>query len=327
MAQWCNGATHTLIRKQMRGPMRKLLLFMTAVFSPMLNADLLDEVTHGYADNKGVKIHYVKTGQGPLVVMIHGFPDYWYTWRHQINALKENFTVVAMDQRGYNLSDKPEGVAQYAMPNLVDDVAAVIRAQGASSATVVGHDWGGAVAWQVAFNLPQMVDNLVILNLPHPNGMARELATNKEQQQNSDYARKFIAGSPTDPDILFGGPMTAENLSGWVSDSSARKHYTQAFKRSSFSGMLNFYKANYPSDDNNSPVANASASPRLPMPVLIFHGLKDSALHSNGLNNTWDWVDNDVTIVTAPNANHFVQQDAAELVSQTMQWWLSNRQP
>ena len=76
MVQWCNGETHALIRKQMRGPMRKLLLFMTAVFSPMLNADLLDEVTHGYADNKGVKIHYVKTGQGPLVVMIHGFPDY-----------------------------------------------------------------------------------------------------------------------------------------------------------------------------------------------------------------------------------------------------------
>ena len=93
----------------------------------MLNADLLEEVTHGYADNNGVKIHYVKTGQGPLVVMIHGFPDYWYTWRHQINALKENFTVVAMDQRGYNLSDQPEGLTAYAMPNLVGDVAAVIK--------------------------------------------------------------------------------------------------------------------------------------------------------------------------------------------------------
>jgi len=309
----------------MQEHMRKLLLLIMAVFSPMLNANLLDEVTHEYADNNGVKIHYVKIGQGPLVVMVHGFPDYWYTWRHQINALKENFTVVAMDQRGYNLSGQPEGVAEYAMPNLVGDVAAVIKHQGASSATVVGHDWGGAVSWQVAFNLPQMVDNLIILNLPHPSGMAREMATNKEQQQNSDYARKFIAGSPTDPDIFFGGPMTAENLSGWVTDKQERVHYNEAFKRSSFSGMLNFYKANYPSAENNSPVAGAS--PRLNMPVLIFHGLKDTALHSDGLNNTWDWVDNDVTIVTAPNAGHFVQQDAAELVSQTMQWWLSNRQP
>ena len=293
----------------------------------MLNADLSDEITHGYADNNGIKIHYVKTGQGPLVVMIHGFPDYWYTWRHQINALKENFTVVAMDQRGYNLSDQPESVDQYAMPNLVGDVAAVIKHQGASSATVVGHDWGGAVAWQVAFNLPQMVDNLIILNLPHPSGMAREMATNEEQQKNSGYARKFIAGSPTDPDIMFGGPMTADTLSGWVSDQQERKHYIEAFKRSSFIGMLNFYKANYPSPDKDSPVASISAPLRLSMPVLIFHGLKDTALHSDGLNNTWDWVDNDVTIVTAPNAGHFVQQDASELVSQTMQWWLSNRQP
>ena len=311
----------------MRDHMRKLLLLIAAVFSPILNADLLNEVTHGYADNNGVKIHYVKTGQGPLVVMIHGFPDYWYTWRQQINALKENFTVVAMDQRGYNPSDQPKGLAEYAMPHLVSDVAAVIKHQGASSATVVGHDWGGAVAWQVAFNLPQMVDNLIILNLPHPSGMAREMATNVEQQKNSGYARKFIAGSSTDPDIMFGGPMTAETLSGWVRDKEERKLYTEAFKRSSFSGMLNFYKANYPSPDNNSPVALAGASPRLPMPVLIFHGLKDTALHSDGLNNTWDWVDNDVTIVTAPDAGHFVQQDAAKLVSQTMQWWLSNRQP
>ena len=128
-------------------------------------------------------------------------------------------------------------------------------------------------------------------------------------------------------EIMFGGPMTAETLSGWVHDKEEREHYTEAFKRSSFSGMLNFYKANYPSPDNNSPVADAGASPRLPMPVLIFHGLKDTALHSDGLNNTWDWVDNDVTIVTAPDSGHFVQQDAAELVSQTMQWWLSNRQP
>ena len=107
---------------------------------------LINEVSHHYAKNDGVNIHYVKTGQGPLVVMIHGFPDYWYSWREQMNALKDRFTVVAIDQRSYNRSDQPEGVAAYAMPNLVADVAAVIRAEGAKKATIVGHDWGGAVA-------------------------------------------------------------------------------------------------------------------------------------------------------------------------------------
>ena len=110
---------------------------------------LEQEVSHHYADNNGVKIHYVKVGSGPLVVMIHGFPDYWYSWRHQMHGLKDDFTVVAIDQRGYNRSDQPEGIDAYAMPNLVGDVVSVIRDTGATGATVVGHDWGGAVAWQV----------------------------------------------------------------------------------------------------------------------------------------------------------------------------------
>lgn len=287
--------------------------------------DLEQEVSHHYADNNGVKIHYAKVGKGPLVVMVHGFPDYWYSWRHQMQGLKENFTVVAMDQRGYNRSDQPTGVAAYRMENLVSDVIAVIRDTGADRATVVGHDWGGAVAWQVAFNAPQLVRNLVILNLPHPRGMARELANNPAQQRNSAYARKFIAGSESDPDIFFGGPMTAQSLAGWVTDQNAKPLYEAAFTRSSFSGMLNFYKANYPTPERAGPVASSGPLPQLPMPLLIFHGLQDTALHSDGLNNTWDWVDNNVTVVTTPKANHFVQQDAAELVTRTMRWWLLDR--
>ncbi len=287
--------------------------------------DLEQEVSHHYADNNGVKIHYAKVGKGPLVVMVHGFPDYWYSWRHQMQGLKENFTVVAMDQRGYNRSDQPTGVAAYRMENLVSDVIAVIRDTGADRATVVGHDWGGAVAWQVAFNAPQLVRNLVILNLPHPRGMARELANNPAQQRNSAYARKFIAGSASDPDIFFGGPMTAQSLAGWVTDQNAKPLYEAAFTRSSFSGMLNFYKANYPTPERAGPVASSGPLPQLPMPLLIFHGLQDTALHSDGLNNTWDWVDNNVTVVTTPKANHFVQQDAAELVTRTMRWWLLDR--
>ena len=287
-------------------------------------ADFFEEVAHGYADNDGVKIHYVTAGEGPLVVMIHGFPDFWYSWRHQMQGLKDNFQVVAIDQRGYNKSGQPEGVANYAMPHLVSDVAAVVKHLGRDKATIVGHDWGGAVAWQVAFNLPQMTERLIILNLPHPLGMARELATNTEQQANSGYARKFQQGSPSDPDIMFGGPMNPQTLSGWVRDADARQRYVDAFAQSDFDGMLNFYKANYPTAPEPG-AAPPAPPPRLQMPVLVFHGLKDTALHSNGLNNTWDWIDADLTIVTAPNANHFVQHDAPELVTNTMKWWLMSR--
>lgn len=305
------------------GCFRLLLLFTTTLLPLAGHSDLWSDVEHGYATNGDVRIHYATIGEGPLVVMIHGFPDFWYSWRDQMDGLKDNFQVVAIDQRGYNLSDQPQGNANYGMVNLLADVAAVIRHFDQPRATVVGHDWGGVVAWQFAFNYPQMVDKLVILNLPHPNGMARELANNTEQQANSGYARAFIAGSASDPDIFFGGPMTAQTLSGWVTDDAARPRYVEAFERSSFDAMLAYYKQNYPSSGNSA--APPPQAPMLSMPVLIFHGLQDTALHSDGLNNTWDWIDADTTIVTAPESGHFVQQDASDLVTETMKWWLLAR--
>ena len=299
-------------------------VFGLLILSPAIAlADLWAEVEHGYVDSNGVPIHYAAMGEGPLVVMIHGFPDFWYSWRHQMQGLSEQFKVVAIDQRGYNQSGQPEGQVNYAMEYLVADVAAVIQDLDEDSATIVGHDWGGAVAWQFAFALPQMVNNLIILNLPHPNGLGREMATNTEQQQNSNYARVFIEGSAEDPDILFGGPMTAQTLSGWVTDTEARQRYVEAFEQSDFDAMLAYYKQNYPGGDSD--VLSAPVAPQLNVPLLIFHGLEDAALHSDGLNGTWDWNDNITTIVAVPGANHFVQQDAAETVTSTMRWWLLNQ--
>jgi len=290
-------------------------------------ADVFDRVTHGYAVSEGgVKIHYASLGQGPLVVMIHGFPDFWYTWRHQMAALSQNFQVVAIDQRGYNLSDKPKGVENYDMRLLVGDVAAVIKHLKADRATIVGHDWGGIVAWQVALAMPQMVERLIILNLPHPNGLLRELRSNPEQIKNSAYARNFQEKPPTDPTVFFGMPMTPQTLSGWVTDAAARKRYVEAFEKSDFEAMLNYYKRNYPRASGTD-LPPTPELPKVKMPVLMFHGLNDQALNSDGLNGTWKWLEKDLTLVTVPGAGHFVQQDAAELVTSTMQWWLAMRVP
>src|SRR4051812_39558789 len=145
-----------------------------------------------YALNGAVKIHYVVEGKGPLVVMIHGFPDYWATWKPLMAELTAaGYRTAALDNRGYNLSDKPQGEAAYAMPNLVGDVAAVIKAEGQKDAIVIGHDWGGAIAWNGAMSRPDVVNRLVIMSVPPPAGMARELATNKAQQEGSNYARNF----------------------------------------------------------------------------------------------------------------------------------------
>ncbi|HVS62414.1 MAG TPA: alpha/beta hydrolase [Thermoanaerobaculia bacterium] len=301
---------------------------MIAASASAADSDLMDRVKHGYADSDGVKIHYAEIGSGPPVVFIHGFPDFWYSWRHQMEALAEaGFRAVAIDQRGYNLSDKPEGVAAYAMPNLVGDVVAVIRSLGVEKATVVGHDWGGAVAWQVALNVPQVVDKLIILNLPHPNGMTRELATNPEQQKNSEYARSFQTKSASDPDVFFGMPLQPQMMAGWVTDPEAKKHYVEAFEQTDLEATLNYYKANYPRPpyDEAWKRIQESPGPKVQMPVLQFHGLNDTALNAHGLNDTWEWLEKDLTLVTVPGAGHFVQQDAPELVSETMVWWLKMR--
>ena len=308
-----------------------VLAFALCAPGTTMNAqtDVFDRVSHGYAmSDGGVKIHYASLGptdvkSAPLVVMIHGFPDFWYSWRHQMAALSDRFQVVAIDQRGYNLSDKPEGVDSYDMRLLVADVAAVIRHLKQDKATIVGHDWGGAVAWQFAINLPQMTERLIILNLPHPNGLLRELRSNPEQIKNSEYARNFQTKSAGDPTVFFGMPMTAETISGWVRDPAARKRYVEAFQRSSFEAMLNYYKRNYPRAGADAPVV--PQLPKVKMPVLMFHGLADVALNAGGLSGTWNWLEQDLTLVTVPTAGHFVQQDAADLVTDTMRWWLTMR--
>jgi pimeloyl-ACP methyl ester carboxylesterase len=282
--------------------------------------DVWDQVEHRYADSNGVKIHYAALGEGPLVVMVHGFPDFWYSWRRQMRALSDNgYRVAAVDLRGYNLSDKPTGVESYAMPLLVEDVAAVVGAEKVAQATIVGHDWGGAVAWNVAMRRPDITRLLIICNLPHPAGIAREIAMNPEQKKNSEYAFNF---QKPDAHKL----LTAERLAQWVADPAAKVRYIDAFKQSDFESMLNYYKANYPKPDASPPPADVTF-PKVKVPVLIFHGLEDQALLPGALSGTWQWVEKDLTIVTIPGASHFVQQDAAQHVSDTMVDWLARRKP
>src|SRR5262249_42835959 len=143
------------------------------------------------ADSDGVKIHYVTLGKGPLVGMIHGFPDYWYTWRAQMPELAKHLQVVAIDMRRYNKSDQPTGVENYRKPKMVGDIDVVVKPFNAEKVISVGHDWGGMVAWTYDMTFPEKTDKLVILNLPHPKGLTRELANNPQQQKNSAYARNF----------------------------------------------------------------------------------------------------------------------------------------
>lgn len=295
---------------------RLLLISLTASLA-LPGVACADEMSEGFINSDGVKIHYVTQGKGPLVVMLHGFPDYWYTWRKQIPAIAKDFQVVAIDLRGYNKSDKPTGVENYAMPKLIGDVKATIEHFDRQKAVVVGHDWGGAIAWSFAMQHPEMTERLVILNLPHLYGLQRELANNPAQRQASAYARRFQQADAA-------ADLNARGLTFWVKDAAAREKYVKAFQRSSFEGMLNYYKANYPREPYQAPKV---APPPVKCPVLMIHGLKDTALLPGALNDTWQWLENELTLVTVPQAGHFVQQDAAEKVTRTITNWLQQTSP
>ena len=161
---------------------------------------------------------------------------------------------------------------------------------------------------------PNKTDRLVILNLPHPKGLLRELANNPQQRKNSQYARDFQkpgAASKLKPEMLV----------LWVRDPKARKKYLAAFRRSSIEAMLNYYKANYP----RKPYTDTKREfPKVKCPVLMFHGLKDPYLLPGALNGTWNWIERDLTLITIPSAGHFVHRDAAELVTKKMVKWLTD---
>ena len=157
---------------------------------------------HRYVETNGIRLHCAVDGDGPLVILLHGFPECWYSWRHQIPALAQRFRVVAPDLRGYNQSDKPAGVSAYALPELVADVRGLIEAFGERQAIIVGHDWGGGIAWSFAMEHPEMTQRLVVMNCPHPAIFMQHLRTNGRQLARSWYL--FFFQIPWLPETLLG---------------------------------------------------------------------------------------------------------------------------
>jgi len=304
----------------MKTPRLVLALLLTLAAAAVPAQDVSSRVQDGYADSGGVRIHYVTLGDphAAPVLMIHGFPDYWYSWRALMAGLARDHYVIAIDQRGYNLSDHPAGEQNYQLNDLVGDVAAVLKQAGLPRATIIGHDWGGVVAWQVAMDRPELVDRLVILNLPHVRGLRRELATNPQQARSSSYARFF------QQDGAWKKLSVAQLVDIAVpdkADTATREKYTQAMQRSSIEAMVDYYRQNYPREPyapDTSPVTKVHA------PVLVIHGLDDPFLLPGALDGTWQWVDGALTVVTLPHVGHFVLRDAPDRVVPLVADWLAH---
>ncbi|MBC1219362.1 alpha/beta hydrolase [Nostoc sp. UCD121] len=276
---------------------------------------------HEYITTNGVKLHYVTQGEGPLMLMLHGFPEFWYSWRHQIPEFAQNFKVVALDLRGYNDSDKPNEQSAYVMDEFIKDVEGVIKGLGYQKGVLVGHDWGGAIAWNFAYTHPEMLEQLIILNLPHPAKFAQGLRT-PQQLLRSNYI--FLFQLPWIPELLlqssdyqaietaFKG--TAVNKSAFTkADIDAYKN--AAAKRGAITAMLNYYRNIF-----QQRMLNPSWG-ILEVPTLMIWGENDTALGKELTYDTAAYVRN-FQIKYIPNCGHWVQQEQPELVNQYMREFL-----
>ena len=269
-----------------------------------------------YADFGGVRLHYVEAGEGPLVVLLHGFPQFHHMWRHQIPALVEaGFRVVAPDMRGYNLSDKPDGIEPYRIEELVRDVERLIVERGEERASVIGHDWGAIVAWFVAMRHPGLVEKLGILNVPHP---ARFLAglTMPGQLLRSFYV--FLFQLPRIPEKLLSAGDFALLRAGFRRDPvrtgaiSARdvERYVEALSRpGALSAAINYYRALF-----RNPRGTSALLKKIEVPTLVIWGEGDAFLSRKLAEPDPLWVPN-LRVERLPDASHWVAEDRPERVN------------
>ncbi|HEY9878987.1 MAG TPA: alpha/beta hydrolase [Leptolyngbyaceae cyanobacterium] len=269
---------------------------------------------HRFIETNGIRLHYVTQGNGPLMLFLHGFPEFWYSWRHQIPEFAKDYTVVALDLRGYNDSDKPEGVDAYRMSELVKDVAGVIRGLGFDRCVLVGHDWGGAIAWTFAYEYPELLESLVTLNIPHP---ARFRAGLQMPQQwlKSSYIAFFQLPLIPELTIQAGDYALLEQAFRGMAirkeaftDADITAYKDAAAKRGALTAMLNYYRA-LP----GSPLFQASW-PVLEVPTLMIWGEEDTALSKDLSVGTEEYV-RDFHLRYIPHCSHWVHHEQPDLVN------------
>jgi pimeloyl-ACP methyl ester carboxylesterase len=273
---------------------------------------------HQFIVTNGIRMHYVTQGLGPLIVLLHGFPEFWYSWRFQIPFLAEHgYTVVAPDLRGYNDTDKPR--KGYDIPTLLRDIEWLIKGLGQQKAIIVGHDWGGALAWAFAINYPEMTERLIVMNAPHPAAMMREMRTLK-QLRKSWYM--FVFQIPWLPEYMLGRNHANEigkMLRGAALQKSAfprevtAKYQEVMSKPGAIKAAISYYRQLF----RPLPSSFKSYEVRIEAPTLLIWGEQDIALGIELTTGLERWV-NDIQIRRIPDSGHWVQQEQPEKVNQYM---------
>jgi len=284
-----------------------------------------------YAEVNGIRLHYVSAGEGQTMLFLHGFPEFWYLWRSQLEEFGTDHQAVALDMRGYNLSDKPEKVEDYSTKHLVADVKGILdHLSPGKKSILIAHDWGGAVAWTFAWTHPEYIEKLVIINAPHPTVFLRELANNPRQQRASAYMH------------LFRKPVAEERLSAnncqflrnvVFTDSARpdayteedRNAYIEAWTRpGALTGGLNYYRAMAAGPPRNETEAAATAavfehlvasrSHVIEVPTLVIWGMEDIALLPGNIDGLDEYVP-DLRVKRIPDGTHWVISEQPTVIN------------
>jgi pimeloyl-ACP methyl ester carboxylesterase len=302
-------------------------------------------ISHGYANVNGIRLHYAETGSGDnLVILLHGFPEFWYSWRHQLTALGKDYHVVAPDMRGYNLSDKPSRVEDYRIEVLVEDVVDLIKNFGARKAAIVAHDWGAAVAWAVAQKYPERVSKLAVLQVP-PAAVWR---ANISLRQLLRSWYMFFFQLPRIPEWAIGRKDFVA-LNHTFKETVARKGafsdadielYREALRRpGAITAAVNYYRANVrrilspqhaggtPGGDGESKTDQATpgSDGRIRVPTLFIFAEQDFAILPATVRGIGEHVAAPYSELRMADSGHWVQNEAAAEVNEALIDFLSSQ--
>lgn len=261
-----------------------------------------------YAGIGDIRLHYIDEGEGPLVVMLHGFPEFWFSWRKQIPALvNAGYRVIAPDLRGYGDSSRPQEIDAYRLTAIVQDIAGLI-VQNGGVCTLVGHDWGGIAAWLLPMLHPELVERLVVMNAPHMVPMRREIARSFGQKMRLTYQLFF--NLPVLPELFLRafGRQLLRRMARFTPE-EVRTYLDAWRKPGAITAMLNYYRALR----KHRAELRGLVRP-IEVPVLLIWGDRDPVFHKEMTEDFGEWVP-DLRVAHIPEAGHFVQTDAAEQVN------------
>ena len=286
-----------------------------------------EKIKLDYAQIGAVRLHYATTGEGEkLVVLLHGFPEFWYSWRHQIEALSNEYTVVAPDLRGYNLSDKPKDVADYAVKKSADDVIGLIRHFGREKAAIIGHDWGAAIVWNLAQNHPESCEKIGALQVPP----AAILRKNFSLRQLFASWYMFFFQIPFLPEFVLKlndykllenalrKTTAQENV---FSDHDIEQYKSVWREPFALTAMLNYYRANV----LGRFFARPETGRKITVPTVFIYGERDTAILPETVKNIREMIDAPYEEFHIPTSAHWVQQEASETVTEILREFLAEK--